>query len=265
MKIGGSRGVDHDAIADDVADLIGTTRDLVLVHGGSGATDDMAVRLGHPPEFVTSVSGYTSRRTDRETLAIFQMVCCGQVNKDLVKALHARGVSAVGVSGLDGRLWEARRKEALRIVRDGRRVVLHDDFTGTIERVNPAVLVALVEAQFLPVVAPLAITADGTALNVDGDRAAALTAAALGAETLVILTNVPGLLSAFPDESSLVSHIRPDELDRRLAETEGRMRKKLLGAKEALEQGVARVILADGRLAQPITHALAGAGTVIGA
>lgn len=264
VKVGGSRGIDHDAIADDVADLLRAGESLVMVHGGSAATNEVASKLGHPPEFVTSVSGFTSRRTDRRTLEIFEMVYCGRMNKGWVERLQARGVNAVGLSGIDGRIWEGRRKEAIRVVKDGRRMVIRDEYTGTVERVNTALLETLLAGGHLPVLTPPAISRAGEAINVDGDRAAAMTAAALGAESLVILSNVPGLLADFPDEASLIRRIPPGQLPASMDAARDRMKKKIMGAREALEMGLRRVVLADGRVAQPVTRALAGEGTVIG-
>jgi acetylglutamate/LysW-gamma-L-alpha-aminoadipate kinase len=116
----------------------------------------------------------------------------------------------------------------------------------------------------LPVLTPPAISYQDEAINVDGDRAAAATAAALGAATLVILSDVPGLLERFPDESSLIRRIPASELPAFMAVAGGRMKKKVMGAEEALKAGVRRVILADGRPSQPLRRALAGQGTVIG-
>ena len=115
----------------------------------------------------------------------------------------------------------------------------------------------------MPVIAPLAASNDGEAINVDGDRAAAAVAAGLGAETLLLLSNVPGLLRAFPDETSLIRQIPRGEIEEYLPVAQGRMKKKVLGAAEALAAGVGRVILGDARVAAPITRALAGEGTVI--
>ncbi len=116
----------------------------------------------------------------------------------------------------------------------------------------------------MPVVAPLAISHQNEALNVDGDRAAAAIGAALRARLLVILSNVPGLLRDFPNESSLIKHVRAGDAPVVLEKyAQGRMKKKILGATEALESGVQRVMLADGRVAQPVRRALAGSGTVI--
>ncbi|GBD33618.1 [LysW]-aminoadipate kinase [bacterium HR33] len=264
VKVGGGSALNHDLIADDVAELLRAGRKLVLIHGGAELTNEVATKLGHPPEFVTSPSGYTSRRTDRRTLEIFEMVYCGQLNKAWVERLHRRGVNAVGLSGLDGRLWEGPRKEAIKIVRDGRQIVLRDDYTGRVERVNSDLIRLLLQHGYLPVLTPPAISFKGEAINVDGDRAAAVTAGSLGADALILLTDVPGLLERFPDESTLIRKAHPSELDRLIELAGGRMKKKILGAKEALAAGVKRVIIADGRLPRPLHRALSGEGTLIG-
>ncbi|HEU4327202.1 MAG TPA: [LysW]-aminoadipate kinase [Roseiflexaceae bacterium] len=262
VKVGGGAGIDYTELCTDLAALHGAGRQIVLVHGGSHETNLLAERLGHPPRFVTSPSGFSSRYTDRQTLEIFLMAA-GKVNKLIVERLQRLSVAAVGLSGLDGRILEGRRKASIRIVEDGKQKVLRDDWTGTVETVNDVLLRMLVEAGYLPVVAPLAASTDGEALNVDGDRAAAAVAAALAAETLVVLSNVPGLLRDFPDEDSLIGHIPRAEVDAYLPVAQGRMKKKVLGASEALVGGVQRVILADARVARPVSNALAGRGTVI--
>ncbi|MFL5803674.1 MAG: [LysW]-aminoadipate kinase [Roseiflexaceae bacterium] len=263
VKVGGGAGSDYGALCADIAELWAAGRRLVLLHGGSHETNQLAEQLGHPPRFVTSPSGYTSRYTDRTTLEIFMMVYSGKINKSIVERLQLLGVNAIGLSGLDGRLLVGKRKAAIRIVEDGKQKVLRDDWTGTVEHVNTGLLTTLLDAGYLPVVAPLAGSYDGEAINVDGDRAAAAVAAAMGAETLLLLSNVPGLLRAFPDESSLIARIERAEVEAYLPVAQGRMKKKVLGAAEALGAGVGRVILGDARAAQPISMALAGAGTVI--
>lgn len=264
VKVGGSEGIDLDAVCQDVASLIHEGQEVVLVHGGSHRTNEVAEKLGHPPQFITSVSGFTSRRTDRETLTIFEMVYCGEVNKGIVERLQALGVNAVGLSGLDGRLLEGERKKALKILHQGRRLVVRDDYTGTVERVNVALLRLLLDHGYTPVICPPAISTENEAINVDGDRAAAKIAAALKAEQLIILSNVPGLLRAFPDESTLIPHIEPARAHELMEHAEGRMRIKVLGAIEALEEGIGRVVFGDGRIPSPVRAALAGRGTVIG-
>lgn len=263
IKIGGAAGVNLAAICADVAALVGQGERVVLVHGGSDETNRLSEQLGHPPRFITSPSGFTSRYTDRTTLEIFAMVTAGKINTVLVEALQRQGVNALGLSGVDGRLLVAKRKEAVRAVENGRVRVIHDDHTGTIQAVNTGLLHLLLEVGYTPVVAPLALSPEGVALNVDADRAASAIAGALRADSLILLTNVPGLLGHFPDESTLIPRLERARLEESLHFAQGRMKKKVLGAGEALEQGVGRVILADGRVSAPVQRALAGQGTVI--
>ena len=263
IKIGGSAGIDLDAVCDDVASLIHDGVPLVLVHGGSAETNRVAEALGHPPRFVTSPSGYTSRLTDRRTLEIFEMVYCGSTNKGIVERLQRRGVNALGLSGLDGRLWEGPRKKAIRAVEDGKERIVRDSWTGVVERVNVELLSSLLEQGFLPVLTPPAASFDGEAMNVDGDRAAAKTAAALGADALCLLSNVSGLLRDLDDACSLIETVARNAVDDVRGHARGRMRIKLLGAEEALAGGVDRVIIGDARGAGSIRRALDGEGTVI--
>jgi [amino group carrier protein]-L-2-aminoadipate 6-kinase len=263
VKIGGSQGVNLDAVCADVANLIQGGQKLLLVHGGSDETNKISEQLGHPPRFVTTNTGFTSRYTDRETLEIFAMVTSGKINTLIVERLQKAGVNALGLSGVDGRLMVAQRKDAIRIIENGRKLLLRDDYTGKIETVNAALLEMLLNAGYTPVIAPLALSTQGDALNVDADRAAAMVAGAVKAEQLIILTNVPGLMRSFPDESTLISHLPINGLEQALSFAEGRMKKKVLGASEAIGLGVPKVVFADGRSATPLSDALAGKGTTI--
>jgi acetylglutamate/LysW-gamma-L-alpha-aminoadipate kinase len=263
VKIGGSSGINLDYVCADIAALVRAGTQLVVMHGAGKEADALGERLGYPAKHVTSPQGFTSRYTDRTTLEIFAMAARGKINTFLVERLQKLGVNAIGLSGVDGRLLEGTRKDAIRIVENGRQRILRDDYTGRVEKVNADLLRALIERGYVPVIAPLAISYQGDAINIDGDRAAAMIAGALGATQLVILTNVPGLLRNFPDESSLIARLDQARLEASLDFAEGRMKKKVLGASEALGLGVKQVIFADGRVEQPIQRALAGKGTVI--
>jgi acetylglutamate/LysW-gamma-L-alpha-aminoadipate kinase len=263
LKIGGSLSSHMDAVCADAAELARAGHRLILVHGAGVEANALGEQLGHPPRHVTSPQGFTWRYTDRATLEIFAMAAVGKVNTFLVENLQMRGVNAVGLSGLSGRIMEGTRKDAVRIVEAGKQRILRDDYTGRVEQVNAALLTNLLEQGYLPVLAPLAVSYRGEAMNVDGDRAAATVAGAMGAEQLVILTNVVGLMRNFPDESSLIPHIARGQVEQSIDFAEGRMKKKVLGASEALSHGVRRVIFADGRVERPIQNALAGRGTVI--
>jgi acetylglutamate/LysW-gamma-L-alpha-aminoadipate kinase len=263
VKLGGTEGVDFSAICADAADLLKNGLRLVFVHGGSVEANALGESLGVPPKFITSPSGYTSRYTDRKTLEIFLMAVNGKVNSLLVEQLHLLGINAFGLSGMDGNLMQAMRKDIIQSIENGKRKIIRDDFTGKIERVNADLLNLLIGAGCLPVIAPLAVSEKGEALNVDADRAAARVASALKAETLILLTAVAGLMRSFPDESTLIRQLPQSQLPAALEAAQGRMKKKVLGAEEALQGGVSRVIIADGRIQNPISNALLGNGTVI--
>lgn len=263
VKVGGTEGVDFSAICEDVAQLTKQGMKLVLAHGGSAEANSLGEKLGVPPTFITSPSGHTSRYTNRRTLEIFVMAVKGKVNTFLVEQLQMLGVNAFGLSGLDGRLLQAVRKEAIQSVENGKRKIIRDDYTGKITTVNADLLRTLLQSGFVPVVAPLAVSEKGEVLNVDADRAAAMIASALAAETLVLLTAVPGLMRNFPDESTLIRHLPRERLSGVLDALQGRIKKKVLGAEEALNGGVRRVVIADGRIPMPLSNALNGNGTVI--
>lgn len=266
IKVGGAANVDYEGVCKDLAALAAEGRPWLLVHGGSAETNEVATQLGHPPEFVTSASGYTSRKTDRRTIEIFEMVYCGKRNKGLVERLQQLGVNALGLSGIDGRLLSGKRKKTLKVVdpKTGRKRMLRDTYTGKVDTVNVDLIRLLTGAGYWPVISPPAISDEHEAINVDGDRAAAAIAGALGADLLVILSDVPGVLRAFPDESSLVEKLAKHEIPHaQEAWAKGRMRIKLLGASEALEGGVKRVVLGDSRGESPILAAVNGKGTVI--
>lgn len=260
VKLGGGAGLDVDAVLRDLAAL---PTPWVLVHGGNAELTELSTRLGHAPRFVTSPSGYSSRVTDLDTIADIQRAYRGRINNDLVLRLQRLGANAIGLSGVDGRLLEAERKEAIRVVENGRKFLLRDDYTGKVVKVNTGLLRLLMANGYRPVVTLPALADDGSAVNVDGDRAAAALAAALGARDLVILSNVPGLLRDVQDPSSLIPHIPRAQLASGQDVALDRMRKKLLGAEEALAGGVARVVLATANRDGPVQAALAGQGTVL--
>jgi acetylglutamate/LysW-gamma-L-alpha-aminoadipate kinase len=263
VKVGGGSGINYDSVCLDLASILKTGKQAILVHGGSYETNLLSTKLGRPPKMVTSVSGYESRYTDRETLEIFEMVYCGKINKGIVERLQKHGVDAVGLSGIDGRIWEGRRKALITVLEKGRKKVLRDDYTGKVEKVNVNLIRLLLERGYTPVLTPPAISYDGEAINVDGDRAAAILASALHVETLIILSNVPGLLKDIADETTLIPDIRLCDIEQYVKYAQGRMKKKILGAVEAVREGVKQVIFADARIDEPISSALSGKGTVI--
>jgi len=259
VKVGGAAG---NALASVLSDLAGRT-DFVLVHGGSNEVDRLGEALGRPAEYYTSPSGVVSRRSDAAHLEVVVLALAGKVQTEIVAELGKRGVRAVGLSGVDDRLLLARRKEGARAVVDGRTVRLAHDLSGTVERVNDRLLRLLLDAGIAPVVGPPAVTESGEIVNVDADRVAARVAVALGSEALLLLTNVPGLLRDPDDPTSLIPQIGREEFEKVLPLARGRMRKKLLAAREARDGGVPRVVIAPSGGSAPVEQALQGHGTVV--
>src|SRR5512144_1458103 len=155
VKLGGTEGVDFSAICADAAELLKQGKQLVLVHGGSAEANTLGESLGTPPKMITSPSGYTSRYTDRKTLEIFLMAVNGKVNSLLTEQLQMLGVNALGLCGLDGKLLQATRKDAIQSIENGKRKIIRDDYTGKIEAVNCELLSMLLNAGCLPVIAPV--------------------------------------------------------------------------------------------------------------
>jgi acetylglutamate/LysW-gamma-L-alpha-aminoadipate kinase len=257
VKIGGSLD-DPSSLLDDIAAYDGP---LIVVHGAHRVLNDLALRLGHPPRFVTSTAGATSRYTDSTAMDHFLMAYCGQVNKRLVQRLLSRGVAAVGLAAMDGGMVRGRRRAHLRIREEERTVVLHGDHAGSIEHVDTVLLRSLLESGYMPVLCPPALGDDGAPINVDGDRLAAELAIAVDAERLVIASDTAGFLADPHDPTSTVARASAGELGTLAVSAQGRARAKLAAVARALDGGVASVGLCDGRDAHPLRAALAGAGS----
>jgi acetylglutamate/LysW-gamma-L-alpha-aminoadipate kinase len=257
LKVGGGAGVDHEAVLKNLAARIHDGEQWVLVHGASDATNQLAEQVGYPAQTITSPGGHTSRYTDARTIEIFS-AAAGGVNQLLTATLAGHHVNAVGLAGPN--IIRAERKKAIRAIKNGRQIIIRDDYSGKITGINTEVLTTLLNNGFTPIVAPLAIGEEGERLNVDGDLVAANIAAELKADTLIIVSNVPGLMRDLKDPDSLVETIALNELDKVEAFAEGRMKKKLIAAQTA---AIGRVILGDSRLESPLDAALSGGGTHI--
>ncbi len=265
VKLGGSAGIDPALTLDDLAALWPEQR-IVFIHGANATLDEWTRRLGREPRLVTSSTGQVSRFTDRETMDLMLMVYAGLVNKRLVEGLQQRGVNAVGLTAMDGRIASGPRKDTLRAIENGKPKVLRGDYAGSIEQVDTRLLELLLDNGYLPVLTPPAVSNQGEAINVDGDKLAMQLAVALQAEALVILSNTPGLLRDVRDPDSLIATVDvsdPASVEAAMTAAQGRMKKKVEAGCKAVQAGIGRVVFADARVPQPIQQALAGAGTVL--
>ena len=261
VKIGGSilKGVSSELVSD-IKDVLSKNH-IVLVHGGGKEVTEIASKLGKKQEFVVSPKGFRSRYTDKETIEIFTMVMAGKINKQIVSILMSQGISAVGLSGLDGFLVRAERKKRLVIVdKRGRKRVVDGGYTGKISEVDASLLRLLIENGYVPVIAPVAISEEFEPLNVDGDRTAAYIAGALNADRLILLTDVEGLIL----EDELVSKLSVSEVKEVLPRIGRGMITKVYAAVEALNLDVGEVLISSGLERLPISSSLKHeCGTVI--
>lgn len=262
IKIGGARAVDPAGALADVASLREDDVSVAVVHGGSTALDETLERMGITPEYVETPSGVVGRFTDDETMAVFKMVF-GGLNTDLVRGLQAVGVDAIGLNGVDGKLLTGPRKDAVRVVEDGRKKIRRGDHSGTIQSVNSGLLRLVLEAGYTPVIGPPMLADDGVAVNTDADRASAAIAGAIGG-TLVSLTDVAGVYRDPTDESTMIQRVEtPDAFADLASVAEGFMRRKVMAAKEALTAGADRVVISSANHERPVLAAIDGAGTHI--
>lgn len=262
VKWGGTLTAMPGRLAGDVANLRGTY-DVVVCHGGSRDIDDVSEALQVAEKPLLSPDGTMTRRTTGKVLDAMQMALRGRTQRRIVEALAREGVPTVGLQASDCGAVLTQWKSSVRAVEDGRTVIVRDNFGGRVERVDPTLYELLLDSDIVPVVCPPGATADGVVTNIDADRLAARLAGALGAETLCLLTDQPGLLTEAGDPGSLVPRLTADEAQAESTRVSGGMRLKLIAAVEALEHGVQTVVLADGRRANPIRDALARRGTVI--
>lgn len=243
IKFGGNAMVDEAllrAFAEDVVYLRLAGIRPVVVHGGGPQITDMLGRLGIESEFK---GGY--RVTTPEAMDVVRMVLTGKVNPELVDRINTHGPLAAGTTGEDAGLFIGRRRSPIQV--DGELVDL--GLVGDVVDVRPEPVLALLDAGLIPVVAGIAPDADrpGDSLNVNADAAASALATALGAEKLVILTDVAGLYANWPDRDSLVSSIGAEELEQMLPGLESGMIPKMRACLDAVRGGVPKAAIIDGR------------------
>ena len=254
IKYGGNAMINEDLkqqVMEDICLLWLIGVKVVLIHGGGPEISETMKRLGKKSEFVNGL-----RVTDRETVDIVQMVLAGKVNKTLVNLLQMKGGHAVGLSGIDGGILEATMKdEAL-------------GYVGEITKIRTQPITDLLEKNYIPVISTIASDRQGNTFNINGDTAAACIAGALGAERLIMMTDIAGLLRDKDDPSTLIPAVTVSEAKQLFAEgvISGGMIPKVDCCIEAIEKGVRHVVIMDGRVPHSILMELLtdeGAGTMV--
>jgi acetylglutamate kinase len=238
IKYGGSTiGLDGNLIDSVILDIIWLKQvglKPVIVHGGGKAINHLLQRLEHPSQFVGGL-----RVTDDQTMEVVEMVLGGHINKQLVAAFGANGCPAVGVTGVDGNLLRVTKKN-------------HPDgdlgWVGEVEQVNAGMIHTLLAGGFIPVIAPIGVDEKGVRYNINADSAAGAIAGALGAEKLILLTDVPGILRETASGKKLISEITPPEIFELIHQgiISGGMVPKVEACLEALSQGARHVHILNG-------------------
>ncbi len=254
VKYGGNAMVSEELreqVMEDIVLLWLVGVRVVLVHGGGPEISEMMSKLGKKPEFVDGL-----RVTDQETVDIVQMVLAGKVNKTLVKLLEVKGGKAMGISGMDGGLIEAKMKRA------------ELGYVGNITGVNIEPVMDLLEKGYIPVISTLGCDKEGNTYNINGDTAAACIAGALGAERLIMMTDIAGVLRDRNDPSTLIPELTIGEAIKLFEENviAGGMIPKVECCIDAIHRGVERVIIMDGRVPHSILMEILtdeGAGTMV--
>ncbi len=254
VKYGGNAMIDENLkmqVMEDVALLWLIGVKIVLVHGGGPEISELMEKLGKKAQFIDGL-----RVTDKETVDIAQMVLAGKVNKTLVNLLESKGGRAMGISGMDGRLIEA-------TVKDERL-----GYVGKITKVNIEPVMDLLEKNYIPVISTIGCDREGNSYNINGDTAAAFIAGALGAERLIMMTDIAGVLRDRDDPDSLIHYVSVKEAEelKKQGIVSGGMIPKVDCCIEAINEGVKNVVIMDGRVPHSILMELLtdeGAGTMV--
>ena len=244
IKYGGNAMIDERLKADVISDivllsLVGIS--VVIVHGGGPEISSMLKKIGKESRFVNGL-----RYTDEETMDIVQMILCGKVGKDLVSLISSMGGRGVGLCGLDSGLLQAER-----LIEDG----IDYGLVGDVKAVDPAVIITALENGYIPVISTVAQGIDDeNVYNINADSAAAKIATALGAEKLMLLTDVRGLLADPKDENTLIPVVKLHEVPAlvRAGVISGGMIPKVDCCVEAIRRGVKRAHILDGRIPHSI-------------
>ena len=239
VKYGGSAMVDEDLkkqVIQDVTLLKLVGFKPIIVHGGGKEISHWVGRVGKEPEFINGL-----RKTDAETMEIAEMVL-NKVNKSLVSLVEGLGVLSIGISGKDGGLLKVKKKYS-----DGKDI----GFVGEITEVNPKILYDLLEKDFLPIVCPIGMDEDSNSYNINADDAACAIARAVSAEKLAFLTDIEGVYKDPDDKSTLISELTVSDAKKLITDgfIGGGMLPKLNNCIDAIDNGVSRVHILDGRIA----------------
>ncbi len=259
IKIGGGKDLNLEGIISDLATL---QEKFIIVHGANALRDELAKKMGYQKKVVTSLSGYDSVLSNEETIDLMMMAYAGLKNKRVVELCQQKGINAVGLSGLDGKVIQGKRNSGIKVRENGKTLLLRD-YSGKPKSINRQLLDLLLENGYTPVLSVPLIDENNFAINSENDDIVALLQTEMKAEKNISLIEAPGFLLDKNDPASLVSKMSKAELEAMEEKVEGRMKRKILAMRKLFEGGDTTVIISDGRTEHPILDALNGKGTII--
>ena len=245
VKYGGNAMTDpvlESSFARDIVLLKTVGIHPVVVHGGGPQVDSLLSELGRESERIDGM-----RVTDKATMDVVEMVLGGQVNKSIVSLINKHGGKAIGMTGKDANLIRAKKLYMQKIDDEGRPQAVDLGFVGEVESVNKDVIDMLIASDFIPVIAPLGVDANGNTYNINADLVASRVAEFLGAERLLLLTNIKGVLDK---QGNVLTHLSADDVDALIADgsISGGMIPKIAGALDAVKSGLRSATIVDGRV-----------------
>lgn len=254
VKYGGNAMIDDElkqAVMGDIVLLSLVGVKVVLVHGGGPEISDMLTKIGKKSEFIDGL-----RVTDKETMDVVQMILSGKVNKDLVKLIQTKGGNAIGLCGADGAMIKAKPLDK------------KYGFVGEVTAVDPEPIIGVLDYNYIPVVSTIGIDDEGNSYNINADTAAAAIASELKAECLITLTDIDGIMLDKDDPKTLIKTMKTSDAPKLIERgvISGGMIPKVKGCVEAIEKGVHKIFIIDGRIPHSIlieTLTEEGLGTMI--
>jgi acetylglutamate/LysW-gamma-L-alpha-aminoadipate kinase len=259
VKTGGGKTINLEGIITDLAEL---DEQCIIIHGANALRDELAVRLGIEKKVITSISGYTSVLSNETTIDLQMMAYAGLRNKRIVEMCQQKGINAVGLSGLDGKVIQGKRNAGIKIYKNKKKRIIRD-FSGKPKEINVELLELLLTNGYTPVLSVPIIDEKNFAINSENDDIVNVLQQALPADKIIQLIEAPGFLDDIDNPDSLMHQMSLEELRTREAGAEGRIKRKLLAILKLFEGNSTTVIISDGRVENPIKDALAGKGTII--
>ena len=259
LKIGGGKQINFKGIISDIAAF---NEKFIIIHGANHLRDELMTKLGLQKKTLTSVSGYSSVFSDDEAIDVMMMAYSGLRNKRIVELCQQNGINAIGLSGVDGKVIQGKRNQGIRVREEGKLKIIRDN-SGKPASVNAELLKLLLNNGYTPVLCVPIIDENNFAINSENDDIVNILQRDLKAEKIIQLIEAPGFLDDKDDEDSVVKELSKAELLMREEQVEGRMKRKMHALRKLFDDGVAEVIISDGRTDHPVRDALNGKGTIL--